>query len=205
MNWTVTWKKIILAYDTLNHDGLGSKLLREMMKRNVPGFCIEVKEALKIMDLDENSELLLKNGEKIREELKKKIISIQKERLVENMLQESKSDRLLLHNFHFDGKTKRYLKELPFDEARVVFMVRCRMLPTKDNFKGRWGSECNYCGSVESDVHLFSCVGYTDLLSGVRYDMFMNLDVSVDELSAGAKKLIQVKNRLELFNTSDSR
>ena len=72
-------------------------------------------------------------------------------------------------------------------------------------FKGRWGTECEYCGSVESDVHLFSCAGYTDLLSGARYDMFMNLDVSMDELSAGAKKLLKVKNRLELLNTSDSR
>ena len=198
-------EKIILAYNTLNQDGLGSKLLREMMEKNVPGFCVEVKEALKIMELNENSELLLQNCEKIREVLKKKIICIQKERLVENMLQESKSDRLLLYNFQFDGKAKNYLKELPFNEARVVFMLRCRMLPTKDNFKGRWGTECEYCGSVESDVHLFSCAGYTDLLSGARYDMFMNLDVSMDELSAGAKKLLKVKNRLELSNTSDSR
>ena len=145
------------------------------MEKNVPGFCVEVKEALKIMELNENSELLLQNCDKIREELKKKIICIQKERLVENMLQESESDRLLLYNFQFDGKAKNYLEELPFNEARVVFMLRCRMLPTKDNFKGRWGTECEYCGSVESDVHLFSCAGYTDLLSGARYDMFMNL------------------------------
>ena len=48
-------EKIILAYNTLNQDGLGSKLLREMMEKNVPGFCVEVKEALKIMELNENS------------------------------------------------------------------------------------------------------------------------------------------------------
>ena len=71
--------------------------------------------------------------------LKKKIIQIQKERLVAEMMADSKTDRLLLHNFHFDGNVKSYLLELPFEEARAVFMLRSRMFPTKDNFKGRWG------------------------------------------------------------------
>ena len=79
------------------------------------------------------------------------------------------------------------------------------MFPTKDNFKSRWGTECEFCCSVESDVHLFSCVGYRDLLSEVHYDMFMNLNVSTEELSVGAKKLLKVKERLELFNKSDEK
>ena len=96
---------------------------------------------------------------------------------------------------------KKYLVDLPFEEARVIFMLRVRMFPTKNNFKGRWGTdECSYCGSLESDVHLFSCVGYIDLLGDINLDMFMNLDVSMDELSAAAKRLLKVVERLELFN-----
>ena len=134
--------------------------------------------------------------------MKKKIVVMQKERLVEKMLSESKSDRILLHNFHFDGKPKRYLTELPFEEARVIFMLRSRMFPTKDNFKGRWGVECVHCEAIESDVHLFSCVGYCDILCGVQYDIFMNLDVPIEELSDGAKKLLKVKERLEMFDST---
>ena len=155
------------------------------------------------MGLNEDSEELLKEGKELRQVLKSKIIEIQRERLVDQMLKESKCDRLLLHKFQFDGKIKKYLVDLPFEEARVVFMLRVRMFPTKNNFKGRWGSdECSYCGCLESDVHLFSCVGYNDLLGDVNFDMFMTLEASNEELSFGAQRLMKVVERLELFNAS---
>ena len=79
------------------------------------------------------------------------------------------------------------------------------MFPTKDNFKGRWGTdECTYCGCLESDVHLFSCAGYDDLLGCVSYDSFMTLNATIDELSAGAKQLLKVVDRLELYNVSQN-
>ena len=121
------------------------------------------------------------------------------------MMAESKTDRLLLHNFHFDGTVKRYLLELPFEEARAVFMLRSRMFPTKDNFKGRWGTECVYCGGMESDIHLFSCAGYSDLLGDVDFDLFMTLDASTEELEVCARKLLKVKERLETFNSSSKK
>ena len=195
-------EKVILAYETLKHDGLESRLLRTMMDKKVPGFCVEVLDALKVFGLNEKSAELLKEGKELREMLKSKIIQIQKERLVGQMLKESKTDQLLLHGFHFDGKVKKYLLELPFHEARAIFMLRTRMLPTKGNFKGRWGTECTYCGNFESDIHLFSCVGYNDLLGNVDMEMFLTLDATTDELLAGAQKLLLVIERLELFNLS---
>ena len=198
-------EKIILAYDTLKTDGIVKELLSIMMKNKVPGFCLEVLEALKVMGLDEDSEELHREGKHLRQFLKMKIVGIQRERLVGQMITESKSDRLLLHNFRFDGKMQNYLIELPFEEARVVFMLRVRMFPTKDNFKGRWGSdECTYCGCLESDVHLFSCAGYNDLLGCVSFDMFMTLNASIDELSVGAKQLLKVVDRLALFNGGEN-
>ena len=128
---------------------------------------------------------------------------MQKERLVRKMMTESKADRVLLNGFNFNGKMKSYLSELPFNEARIIFMLRSRMLPTKDNFHGRWGDECKFCASLESDMHLFSCAGYRDLLEGINFDMFMTLDGSSDDLSLGAKQLLKVKERLEVFNTSE--
>ena len=63
---------------------------------------MEVKDALKkTMDIQAEDELLLKSGKEIRKELKKRIIKIQKERLVE-MLNETKADRVLLNNFQFN-------------------------------------------------------------------------------------------------------
>ena len=67
------------------------------------------------------------------------------------------------------------------------------MFPTKENFKGRWGTECAFCHKSESDVHLFSCAGYSDLLVDVSFEMFMTLDNPIEELSVNAKKLLLVK------------
>ena len=111
-----------------------------MMEKEVPGFCTEVITALEAFDLTKDSEELMLDGKKLRELLKSKIIQIQSERMVKQMLDESKTDRLLLNGFHFDGSVKEYLVKLPFNEARAIFMLRTRMLPTKDNFKGRWGN-----------------------------------------------------------------
>ena len=195
-------EKVLLAYDTLKQEGLGSRLLKTMMEKKVPGFCAEVVEALKAFELTEDSVELMMDGRNLRTLLKTKIIQIQSKRLVERMLNESKTDQLLLNGFHFDGKVKKYLVELPFNEARAVFMLRSRMFPTKNNFKGRWGSECVYCGNVESDIHLFSCAGYNDLLGDVKMDLFFSLEATMDELFDGAQKLLKVIERLERFNTS---
>ena len=195
-------EKVLLAYETLKQEGLGSRLLSTMMEKNVPGFCVEVKQALDVFNLNEDSAELLKDGKELRLLLKRKIVQIQSERLVEQMLKESKTDQLLLHGFQFDGKVKKYLLELPFNEARAVFMLRTRMFPTKDNFKGRWGSECVYCGNLESDIHLFSCAGYSDLIGDLKMELFFTQDASIDELFVGAQKLLRVIQRLELFNTS---
>ena len=111
----------------------------------------------------------------------------------------------MFSGFNFDGKMKAYLSELPFHEARVIFMLRSRMMPTKENFHGRWGHECRFCSSSESDLHLFSCAGYSDLLEGINFDMFMTLEGSLDDLSRGAKQLLKVKERLEVFNISASK
>ena len=185
--------------------GVGQKLLVSMIQNKVPGFCTELDEALDVMDLQADDALLKRSRMDIRNTLKKKIIAIQKERLLQKMLTESKADRILLNGFNFDGKMKSYLSELPFQEARAVFMLRARMLPTKENFRGRWGYECNFCSSPESDMHLFSCAGYSDLLEGVDFDLFLKLEGSIEELSVGAKKLLKVVERLEVVNRSESK
>ena len=200
-------EKIILAYEMLNseNDSVGKILLYNMIQNKVPVFCSELDETLELMGLKADDDLLKKSGTEIRCSLKKKIIEIQKNRLVQKMMIESKTDRILLNGFNFDGKMKAYLSELPFHEARVIFMLRSRMMPTKDNFHGRWGHECRFCSSSESDLHLFSCAGYSDLLEGINFDMFMTLECSLDDLSRGAKQLLKVKERLEVFNTSASK
>ena len=39
-------------------------------------------------------------------------------------------DIILMNNFNYDGGIKKYLVELEFEEARVIFLFRCRMFPT---------------------------------------------------------------------------
>ena len=155
-----------------------------------------------MMNVAEDDQLLMQDGKKIRKELKKKVIDLHKEKLVEKMLDESKCDRVLMHNFEFNGKVKRYLVELKFEEARAIFLLRSRMFPTKKNFQGRWGVDdtCTFCHEEENDVHLFACAGFSDLLENIKYEDCMSLEVSMDKLSEYAKKLIRVKERLETIN-----
>ena len=197
----VEMEKIILMCDVFKKtNSIAKALLQTMMRKKVPGFCVELLKALENFGLQEDDQLFEKEGKKIRENLKMKIVEMQSQKLGKQMLLESKCDRLLLHGFLFDGRPKKYLLELPFEEAKVIFMLRCRMFPTKDNFKGRWGSECKYCNCAETDIHLFACAGYVDLLEGIEFDSFMSLKACPEELSKGAKMLIRVKERLELSN-----
>ena len=108
---------------------------------------------------------------------------------------------MLVNGFRFDGKSQKYLSELDFPEAKVVFLARYRMLPAKTNFPGRWkGDKCNVCGFQDTDTHMFTCPGYADLNPEC-----INIEVFWDEqylndmnlLSPAAKMLIKMVDRME--------
>ena len=85
------------------------------------------------------------------------------------MLESTKMNGILLkENNKFDGKMNLYLKTLNFQDARSVFMLRCRMLQTRTNFHGRWpGDLCSVCGEEDTDQHVFVCPGFQDLTCGL--------------------------------------
>ena len=125
--------------------------------------------------------------------------------LMKRMLTSTKTDNLIL-NFNYDGKVKQYLLELPFQEARVVLMLRSRMLPTKANFPGRWSRSnlCKLCRQLETDEHLFICPGYRDLHYGTsKHSMFCSPDIAIPSLSEGAKVLLLIVERLLELNEDD--
>ena len=121
--------------------------------------------------------------------------------LLKRMLICSKMDKILVNGFHFDGRVRSYLVELDFEQARAVFMIRFRMLPTKTNFPGRWsGTLCNVCGFEDTDAHLFVCPGYQDIITNdIWYDMFWDDSILNDtaQLKEAAKILLSVIQRLE--------
>ena len=90
--------------------------------------------------------------------------------------------------------------ELPFAEGRMIFMLRCRMFPTRMNFPGRWSNDlcCLYCGKPDTDEHLFKCWGFIDLTlnENMEYKMFLRLNVPKEELSRGARILLKIYERL---------
>ena len=131
------------------------------------------------------------------------MIELLKNVLLERMSMASKTDGMLL-NFSFDGKIKPYLLKLPYDEARVVLMYRARMFPTKMNYPNRWSesSTCVFCCMMDSDEHIFKCCGYEDICRNkhVKYEMFFNLECSIEELSVGAKVLLDINERMETMH-----
>ena len=76
------------------------------------------------------------------------------------------------------------------------------MFPTRVNFAGRWASDlnCVYCGKMDTDEHLFTCWGFTDLLEGenIHHEHFYKLDVPMEVLSVGARVLKKIYERLLL-------
>ena len=206
MDLEVCMEKVLLYYEMTKKDerSVGKKMLNEMMKKKIVGFCTEVESAFCTLHLDEEKPDPAKSMKEIRQIIKTKLVELQQRRVMDGMMEASKTDAMLMQNFVFDGKVKKYLTHLQFEQARAVFMLRSRMLPTKENFKGRWKSqECLYCHRLESDMHLFSCPGYDDLLSGKEYWKFMSLSMDMEELVDGAKMLIKVKERLELINKDE--
>ena len=136
----------------------------------------------------------------------KYLVKIQRNRLVEEMLKLSKADTLLL-NFSYNGKMQDYLLQLPFHEAKMIFLIRSRMFPTKANFPGRWSTSnlCPFCCEVENDEHLFRCCGYMDLHSGsLQYRKIATLQYEMDELRDIAKILLKIHDRLILMNEDNS-
>ena len=65
-------------------------------------------------------------------------------------------------------------------------------------------AECG--GRVKVHAHLLALHSpmVADLLGEVDMDRFLTLNASIEELSLGAKKLLEVKERLEMFNVSSN-
>ena len=173
LSFDVMVEKIILAVETLNNDDerVAKKLLQSLMEKQVDGFSTELIDVCEVLNVSFNKML---EETDVRKKLKSRIIKVQEQELYKRMLSSSKMDGVLLNGFCYDGKVKNYLLELDFIEARAVFMMRYRMIPTKANFPGRWcGTLCNVCNFEDTDEHLFHCPGYQDLLhDGVYYKMF---------------------------------
>ena len=193
-------EKVWLGVETLKLDEnrISKQILKRMLEKKVPGFCTELLEACEILGVSIDE--LVKVGN-TREELKRKVIQIQSSQLMTRMVAGSKMDKVILSGFMFDGKMKRYLSELDFHQARAVFMIRYRMWPTKDNFPGRWsGTSCNICGLRDTDEHVFSCPGYSDIVMGkVQYSMFWDNVVlnDMDKLSKISTICVAVLERME--------
>ena len=192
----VLMEKIILAVVTLNRNEnrLSRKLLKSMLDMNVPGYCTELKDACTRLNIELDQILNVTN---IREYMKKIVAKVQAQVLLKKMMLSSKTDKIILGGFSYDGSPKKYLSLLDFEDAKVIFMSRYRMWPTKSNFPGRWdGTNCNICGYEDSDQHIFKCPGYKDVIDkNLSYEMlwdeesFRNLALLKD-LARMAKNII---------------
>ena len=115
--------------------------------------------------------------------------------------------KVIFEGFSFDGNMMKYLHELNFVEARAIFLSRYRMWPTKDNYPGRWnGVECNVCGLRDTDVHVLSCPGYSDIIGeGFELEIFWDKKIldDTEKLSAVAKTVLLLLKRMENIQNID--
>ena len=173
---------------------IAKKLLFPMIEKQVPGFCTQLSDVLIKYGVSLEDLAGINNK---RDVVRRKILACEKVALKESMLLGSKTDNMLA-NFKFSGKMLDYLSNLSFAEGRIIFMFRSRMFPTRVNYLDRLSTSlnCKYCSLRDTDEHLFSCWGYLDLVNNIDYSMFHRLDVSMEKLSAGAKVLLKMYERL---------
>jgi hypothetical protein len=89
----VEMEKIILMCDMFKKtNSIAKALLQTMMRKKVPGFCVELLRALETFGLQEDDQLFEEELKKIREKLKMKILEMQSQKLGKQMLLESKCD-----------------------------------------------------------------------------------------------------------------
>ena len=85
-------------------------------------------------------------------------------------------------------------------EIKICFYYR--LWPTKTNYPGRWKDyECNVCGLRDTDDHIFSCPGYTDIIGGkFRFDAFWDSKILEDmtKLKEIAAVVLEILSRLEV-------
>ena len=106
-----------------------------MFEKKVPGFCTNLLDALELLGIENLNDL--DDVPDVRKHVKGMLVETQKKRLLNRMMEGSKTDGML-KNFEYDGRMKQYLHVLPYNEARIVFMLRAKMFPTKWNFPNRW-------------------------------------------------------------------
>ena len=198
----VGMERILLASKILEMDDsrISKRLLISMMEKRVPGFCVNLEESLEMFGISDITELSKVNDK--RKHMKKDLIEMQKKRNVEDMLKGSKTDQFLEH-FSYDGHMKSYLLKLPFKEARIMFMWRSRMFPTKCNFPNRWSKSmlCGYCLSLDTDEHLLSCCGYVDIHQNMlNHHVFWLDDSDTEELRVRAQILQKIYDRLLMMH-----
>ena len=198
----VAMERILLASKVLQLDDsrISKQLLSSMMEKRVPGFCTALEESLKLLGINDVTEL--DNLKDKRKYVKDFAVETQRKRIIIDMLKGSKTDDLLL-NFNYDGRKKDYLTKLPYEEARIIFMWRSRMFPSKCNFPDRWSSSklCNFCCTLDTDEHLLQCCGYMDIHQyQLNHKMFMVADGDWNELKAGAQMLMEIYERLLVIN-----
>ena len=196
----ILMEKVILAVETLRLDEnrLSRRIFEAMFKKQIPGFCSEVVEACNILGVSIEVLVTVKD---VRQVLKERVIDIQSGELLKRMVLSSKMDRVITGGYKFDGNMMRYLSELNFQQARAIFMTRCRMWPTKDNFPGRWkGTKCNCCGYQDTDEHIIFCPGYSDIVDG-KFDFGVFWDEvtlnDVGKLAQIADAVLMLIERME--------
>ena len=192
-------EKVVLAIEIMKgeEERVSRQLLKVLMDNNVDGFSTEVAGVCSMLNV---SFVEMLEEKDVRKTLKTKIVKIQSQEMYKRMMVSTKMDGVLLNGFNYNGKTKKYLMELDFNEARTIFMVRYKMMPTKTNFPGRWaGIQCNICGFDDTDEHLFHCPGYQDLITAdINYNMFWDDDVLEDtiRIKKAAGVMLQIVDRL---------
>ena len=196
----ILMEKVLLAVKVLKSDEgrVAKQLLQVHLRKKIPGFSAQVVDICRNVFKSTLEDLMEMDGD-LRSVLKEKLVVIQGERIRKQMITLSKTDGLLMNSFAFDGKRRKYL-DLPFTLARITFMVRCKMILTKDNFPGRWeGSLCNVCKSLDTVEHLFGCPGYSDLLDGtVSYQTFFAKEMDLVKLRSAAELMVKVNDRLKV-------
>ena len=100
------------------------------------------------------------------ETFKKVVNEKVKEAALKYLNEEKSKHTKVLHIVHNEMKLQEYLSpnEIRIQEAKFLFLIRCRMLEVRNNFSGSYSDlKCPLCKLVEdSQEHLLECPKLTE-------------------------------------------
>lgn len=100
-------------------------------------------------------------------------------------------------------KVGNYMENMNFEDAKIIFMIRSKMLDVKGNYKNKYepNLKCELCQEeTENQDHIVKCRSYEDIMENLHGKESMKEVMRQNKMQTIAKKIKESMKRREFIN-----